>query len=92
LPTALGRFQALIQHALTCVDDPAPDEVNRFAEQAHPEDASILTAAVLNGCQYLVTFNIRHYRPAPETPLTIITPGKFVQQIREVLSGLASVT
>lgn len=83
LPTALGRFQALVQHALTVVDDPS-----LLADQAHPEDAAILTAAILNGCQYLVTFNSRHYHPAPEIPLTIITPGKLIQQIREVLSHL----
>ena len=88
LPTALSRFQVLVQHALTLVDDPSAQAVNQFVGQAHPEDAAILTAAILNGCQYLVTFNGRHYHPASEIPLAIITPGKLIQQIRKVLSQL----
>jgi predicted nucleic acid-binding protein len=89
LPAALPTFQALIQHALTFTPDPSAEEVARFLTQAHPEDASILASAMLNDCQYLVTFNTRHYYPDSSTPVTILTPGKFLQQLREAISQLA---
>ena len=89
MPEALGTFRALVQNAITIVDDPSTEEVARFSTQAHSEDASILTAAVLNDCQYLLTFNTRHYHPNAGVPLTILTPGKFLQRLRETLGLLA---
>jgi hypothetical protein len=89
LPAALGTFQALIQHALTFTSDPSPEDVSRFLTQAHPQDASILTAAALNDCHYLVTFNTRHYYPDSSTTVMVLTPGKFLQHLREVISQLA---
>jgi predicted nucleic acid-binding protein len=63
LPEAVHTFRALVDHALEIFPDPSIDDVDRFADQAHPEDVSILTSAVLNNCQYLITFNTRHYYP-----------------------------
>jgi len=51
-------------------------------------DVSILAAAVLNDCQYLLTFNTRHYRPDANVPVTVLTPGKFVQRLRQAVGRL----
>lgn len=89
MPEALPVFRTLTEHALTIVPDPAKEEAARFLTQAHPEDASILAAAMMNECQYLLTFNTRHYRPAASTSLSVLTPGKFLQQFRRAVSRLA---
>jgi len=89
LPSALSDFRALSQYALKFMPDPPLDIVAQFVTQAHPEDAPILAAAVLNGCHYLLTFNIRHYRPNASISVVVLTPAKFLQRLRQVISWLA---
>jgi len=89
MPDALPVFRALIQHALTIVPDPPAEAVAHFITQAHPKDASILAAAALNDCKYLLTFNTRHYRPDESAHMTVLTPARFLQRLRQVISQLA---
>ena len=90
MPDALPLFRVLVSRAITIIADPSPTTVLRFAKQAHPEDVSILAAAALSGCEYLVTFNIRHYYPEADTPVAVISPGKFLQLLRHTVSRLVS--
>ena len=66
--------------------------LNRLSEIAHrtkvhfrwsthlpdPDDDMILEAAVAGGCQYIVTFNVRHFRAASEFGLRVRTPRQFL--------------
>jgi len=88
LPEALGTFHRLVEQVIRIVPDPPAEIVARFAGQAHPEDVSILTSAVLNECQYLLTFNTRHYFPTKDAPLVVLTPAKFMQRLRQAISRL----
>lgn len=45
-----------------------------------PDDDMILEAAVAGGCQYIVTFNVRHFRAAGEFGLLIRTPRQFIME------------
>ena len=83
---SMGLFPPLIQHALTIVSDPPAEAVAHFITQAHPKDASILAAAALNDCQYLLTFNTRHYHSDESAHVTVLTPARFLQRLRQVIS------
>jgi len=89
MPDALPAFHTLVERALTIVPDPSTDALVFFSAQAHPEDASILAAAVLNDCQYLITFNTRHYFPDKNTHVIVCAPGRFLQRLRQVVGVLA---
>ncbi|MBA3689330.1 MAG: hypothetical protein H0W81_10970 [Chloroflexi bacterium] len=49
--------------------------------------APILAAALATDCRWLVTFNIRDYRPGDG--IAVVTPGDFMKQLREHLLSLA---
>lgn len=85
LPQALPVFRALLRTALREVPDPPEGSLRRWAGRADPEDLPVLAAAVLNGCRYLVTFNIGDY-PDPPKPLEVVEPGELVRRVRERLA------
>jgi hypothetical protein len=58
---------------------------------AHPKDLPILTSAITNRADYLVTFNTKHYFPVRECNLAVLQPGKMLQKIRLILSHLESI-
>lgn len=87
LPQALPVFRALVRTALHEVPDPPLDSLQTWAGRADPKDLPVLAAALLSGCQYLVTFNTKDY-PASLKPLKVLTPGELVRQVREYLAKL----
>jgi predicted nucleic acid-binding protein len=84
LPAALPAFRAIVSAALQIVSGPGTDALRAFRGQAHESDLPILAAARLNACKYLVTFNVRHYRPAG-AGLRATAPGPLVERIRRAL-------
>ncbi len=87
IPGALPMFRLLVQRALIIVPNPTPEEVAAHAGLADPKDLPILVAALQAQCPWLVTFNVRHYRPG-HPDVRVVRPGEFIRQIREVLAHL----
>lgn len=46
-----------------------------------PEDDMVLELAVGAGCQYIVTFNRRHFVGCEQFGIQIVTPREFLEQI-----------
>jgi hypothetical protein len=90
LPEALPVFRLLVARCLKVVPSPNPAELAPFAGLAVKLDQSILAAAVLNACPWLVTFNTRHYQPG-HPDVTVLPPGDLVQKIRYLLSDLSAI-
>lgn len=76
-----------IAACLTVAPTPTPDEVRRYAGQANPKDLPHLTVAIQHHCQYLVTYNVRHYYPESDTPV-VVRPDEFLEQVRDALTQL----
>jgi hypothetical protein len=89
LPAALPAFRLIVARSLEVVADPAPADLAQWAECAHPKDVPILVAALQAECPWLVTFNVRHYRPGhPE--VAVLRPGEYLQHVRDQLAHLGS--
>ncbi|MEJ2266832.1 MAG: PIN domain-containing protein [Anaerolineales bacterium] len=88
LPKALPAFQLLVSRCLRVVPDPSQTEVQKHGGQADPKDLPILVAALREKCEFLVTFNIRHYQPG-HPDLVILRPGEFILRIRDLLAQLS---
>jgi predicted nucleic acid-binding protein len=87
LPAALPAFRALIKSALGVVPNPGPQALLQARHLADAKDAPILAAALENHSDYLVTFNVRHYRhPAGGTHVT--RPGPLVERFRQSLARM----
>ncbi len=89
LPQALPTFRLIVSRSLRVVPDPEPDDLKPHEGLADPEDLPILVAALREGCRWLVTFNVRHYRPG-HPDLTVLRPGELVQRVRDQLAYLAA--
>jgi predicted nucleic acid-binding protein len=89
VPAALTAFQALAEAACTWVGQPPPRRVAALRSQADPKDRPTLAAAIEERCEWLVTFNIRHFRPKGEG-IRVATPGEFVEALRALLEALAN--
>ena len=88
LPRVLPEFRLLVSRCLRVAPDPALADLARHAGAAHPKDLPILVAAVRERCPWLVTFTTRHYQPG-HASVTVLRPGEFVLQIRDLLTWLA---
>lgn len=89
LPQALPTFRLIVSRSLRVVPDPEPDDLKPHKGSVDPEDLPILVAALREDCQWLVTFNVRHYRPG-HPDLTVLRPGEFVRRVRDQLAYLAA--
>jgi predicted nucleic acid-binding protein len=89
VPAALPAFHALAEAACTWVPQPTPRKVAAVRSQADPKDRPILAAAIEAECEWLVTFNTRHFRPQGES-IRVATPGEFVEALRALLEDLAN--
>ncbi len=89
LPQALPTFRLIVSRSLRVVPDPAPDDLKPHEGLANPEDLPILVAALREGCRWLVTFNLRHYRPG-HPDLTVLRPGEFIRRVRDLLAHLTA--
>lgn len=89
MPDALPLFHLLVNRCVRVVANPTPAEIHAVSEAAHLKDRPILAAAVREGCDYLTTFNLRHFQPGVES-VTVLQPGDLVQRVRYLLAHLAS--
>lgn len=87
MPTALPAFRLMVQRCLQVTVDPALEDLLPYAGLAEKKDLPILVTAVREQCKWLVTFNERHYRPG-HPDVTVLSPGGFVQQVRQLLTRL----
>jgi predicted nucleic acid-binding protein len=87
LPQALPLFETILGHTLRIVPNPTADQLAQHAGLAHESDLPILVAAASASCQWLVTFNVRHYQPGCPG-VAVVRPGEFVLRVRDVLSRL----
>lgn len=87
LPAALPAFRLLVSRCLRVVDNPLPEDLNSWAGMANSKDLPILVAAAREGCPWLVTFNVRHFRPG-HPDVTVLRPGDLVLRVRELLAAL----
>ncbi len=88
LPDVQPVFQSIVSRCLRVVPDPSPTELDPIRGLADPKDAPLLAAAVREACQWLVTFNVRHYQPGHPS-VKVVRPGEFVQQVRGQLAHLS---
>ena len=88
VPAAVPAFRKLVEACLRAVPDPEPDEVRVMDGRAHPKDLPVLTAAVRERCDALVTFNERDSRPG-HPDVGVVTPGVLVQRVRRSVAALA---
>jgi predicted nucleic acid-binding protein len=86
-PAALTSFRMLVSRCLEVLPDPSQQEVDVLTGSADPKDLPILTAAVQHNCQFLTTFNTKHFQPGVKT-LTVLSPGDLVQRVRYLLSSI----
>jgi len=87
LPAALPAFRLIVSRCLRVVPDPDLADLAPFTGIADPKDLPILVAAVREGCPWLVTFNVRHFRPGHPS-VQALPPGEFVLRVRGRLAGL----
>ena len=67
-------------------EDPAPEEVNRWAGVINADDAGIIAAAVASQPDYLVTGDKHFFSThaiADESGLRIVTPGQFIRACKD---------
>jgi hypothetical protein len=83
LPAALPLFRVLVGRCLRVVPNPAPQP----AGCADPADLPILVTALREECAWLVTFNVRHFRPGHPS-IEVVRPGELVQRVRHLLARL----
>ena len=88
LPTALPAFRLIVSRCFQIVADPAPADLAHYTGHADPEVLPILVAAQREDCPWLVSFNVRHFRPGVPT-VTVLAAGRlFVLRVRDQLSGV----
>ncbi len=87
LPNVLPAFRLLVDRCLRVVDDPSQEELAVHAAKADPKDLPILVAALREGCPWLVTFNLRHYRPG-DPRVAVLRPGDLLLRVRDLLARL----
>jgi len=85
LPQALPVFRALLRAAVREVPDAPKSKLKGLKGHAHPKDVPVMATALASGCQYLVTFNLKHY-PKPPAQLQVVEPGELVRHIRQQLA------
>jgi hypothetical protein len=87
LPERTAVLLQLIAHSIRTVDDPPAALLNTYHDQAHWKDVINLATAVQTQSPFLLTFNVRDYYPAANSP-QIITPGQFVTLSRQAIYRL----
>jgi hypothetical protein len=89
LPGALPGFRLIVSRCLRVVPDPAPADLSPHTRLADPKDLPILVAAMREKCPWLVTFNVRHFKPG-HPDVTVLRPGGFLLRVRDLLAHLNS--
>jgi hypothetical protein len=87
LPKALPAFRLIVSRCLQVVPDPTPITQQSYAGMAEASDLPILVAAHQASCPWLVSFNIRHYRPG-HSDVLVLPPGDLLSRVRDLLAKL----
>ena len=87
LPHALPAFELIVSRCLRVLPDPLPADLVPYQHLADSKDVPILAAAVREKCQWLVTFNVRDYKPG-HSSVQVVRPGEFILRVRELLAHL----
>jgi hypothetical protein len=87
LHQALPAFRLIVSRCLRVVPDPQPGDLPCYAGLADAEDLPILVAALREACPWLVTLNVRHFRPG-HANVTVLRPGEFLLRVRDLLARL----
>ena len=88
LPQLPPAFRLIVSRCLHVVPDPHPADLLPHVGFAHRRDLPILAAAIRQGCEWLVTFNVRGFRPG-HPAISVLRPGEFVLCVRDLLAHLA---
>jgi hypothetical protein len=89
LPGALPLFRLLVDRCLRVGNDALPADLAACLGLADAKDLPILAAAVREACPWLVTFNLRDYRPG-HPAVAVLRPGSFVLLVRDRLASLTT--
>jgi len=89
IPTAMPAFRMLVSRCLHVISDPTEAEIKVLSKAADAKDLPILAAAVREGCEYLTTYNIKHFQPGVKT-VKVLKPGDLVQHVRYLLAQMSS--
>jgi hypothetical protein len=89
LSGALPGFRLIVSRCLRVAPDPAPADLSPHTRLADPKDLPILVAAMREKCPWLVTFNVRHFKPG-HPDVTVLRPGGFLLRVRDLLAHLNS--
>lgn len=87
LPAALPAFRLIVSRSLRVVENPTVADLQAHRGLADAKDLPLLAAALRAGCPWLVTFNLRHYRPG-HPAVTVLRPGDFILLVRDQLARL----
>jgi predicted nucleic acid-binding protein len=87
LPAKLPELRLLLSRCLRIVANPLASELTAYAGMADSKDLPLLVVALREQCDYLVTFNIKHYFPQGGV-ITVLRPGDFLQTARAMLSQM----
>ncbi len=87
LPDALPIFRLLVTRSVRVTPTPTKHELAPYQGLADEKDLPILVAALREQCPWLVTFNIRHFRPG-HPDVTVLRPGEFLRRVRDQLAGV----
>jgi len=89
LPAALPAFRLIAQRSLRVVPDPTPAALVPLRGLADPHGLPILAAAVREGCGWLITFNLRHFRPG-HPDVQVLCPGDLILRVRGLLASMGA--
>ena len=87
IPAKLPDFHLLVSRSLRIINDPQPNELLAYKQQADPKDLPILVAAMKERCSYLLTFNVRHFTPT-SPDIIVQQPSGFLMTVRSLLGML----
>lgn len=86
-PSAVTRFELVLQEIEWQIADPSREEVLAAAAYTALKDAPVVAAAQKANCDYLVTYDRKHLLDPPEVAqrsgLTIVTPDVVVLAVQE---------
>lgn len=89
IPDALPAFELLVNRSLSKVPDPASNDLEPYIGLADPKDLPVLVTAIREKCPWLVTFNVRDFRPG-HPQVTVLRPGEFILVVRDLLTWLST--
>jgi hypothetical protein len=89
LPERTAVLLQLVARSIRAVDNPPAALLNTYHAQAPWKDVINLATAVHTQSPFLLTFNVRDYYPAANSP-KVMTPGAFVSLARRAIYHLGS--